>query len=176
MLSTTVRAQQTDSLLFEADTANIQSDTAAVEQHSPRTAAIYSALLPGLGQIYNKKYWKVPIVYLGFGGGVGSVIYNATNYKFYKEKYIHMLENALEEHEDQSLDEVAWYKDTHRRYRDLFVILTAAFWGLQVIDANVDAHLINFDISEDLSLQVDPVMIPQPGTNYSFGLSCSLHF
>jgi len=167
--------QVQDTLIIEADTS--LADTSAFEEHSPRKAMIYSAVLPGLGQIYNKKWWKVPIVYVGFGTLAGSTIYNSTNYRKYRKKYIHMLENNLEEYEDQSVPEVKWYKEYHRRYRDLFIIITAGFYALQVIDANVDAYLINFDVGEDLTMKIDPILIPPPGNHtYSLGLRCCLSF
>jgi hypothetical protein len=138
---------------------------------------IYSAVLPGLGQIYNKKWWKVPIVYVGFGALAGSTIYNATNYSRYKSKYIYMLENDLEEYESQSIYEVQWYKNTHRKYRDRFIIATAGFYLLQILDASVDAYMIDFDVSDDLSININPVFTPPTGNEvYSLGLRCCLYF
>ena len=168
-------SQKQDTIIVDPGTSH--ADTSLQAEHSPRQAMIYSAVLPGLGQIYNKKWWKVPIVYVGFGTLAGSTIYNATNYRKYKDKYIYMLENSLEEYEGQSIPEVQWYKDTHRRYRDLFIIVTAGFYLLQIIDASVDAYLINFDVSDDLSMKINPVMIPPSGTEvYSLGLRCCLSF
>ena len=173
-------SQEQDTIIIEADTSftgSSLSDTSLQEEHSPRQAMIYSAVLPGLGQIYNKRWWKVPIVYVGFGTLSGSVVYNAANYRKYKKKYIYMLENSLEEYEGQVVPEVKWYKDTHRRYRDLFIIVTAGFYLLQVIDASVDAYLINFDVGDDLSMKIEPLLIPPPGTQaYSLGLRCCLSF
>jgi len=167
--------QARDTIIVEG--VKTLSDTSSLAEHSPRQAMIYSAVLPGLGQIYNKKWWKVPIVYVGFGTLSGSVVYNATNYRKYKDKYIYMLENDLEEYEGQVIPEVKWYKDYHRRYRDLFIIVTAGFYMLQIIDASVDAYLIDFDISDDLSMKIEPLLIPPPGNQaYSLGLRCCLSF
>ena len=172
--------QAGDTLILKGDRMVVDStnsDSAGWAQHSPQKASLYSALCPGLGQIYNKKYWKVPIVYLGFASLAGSAIYNANNYNHYKKKYVYMLENGLQEYKDQTIPEVQWYKNTHKRYRDLFIILTAGFYVLQIIDASVDAYLINFDVSDDLSMRVRPVMIvPATGRTASLGLSCCLSF
>ena len=166
----------TDTVLIAADTVITADDTTAIKAHSPRKASIYSAVCPGLGQIYNHKYWKVPIVYLGFGVCVGSTIYNARNFAHYKDKYIYMLEHDLKEYEEQTLPEVKWYKDTHKRYRDLFAIITAGFYVLQIVDASVDAHLFDFDVGDDLSMIIDPVLTPYQPNTYSLSLRCCLYF
>jgi hypothetical protein len=165
-----------DTVLVTADTVLTTSNTDSSKVHSPRKASIYSAVIPGLGQIYNRKYWKVPIVYLGFGVCAGSTIYNIRNYSHYKAKYIYMLENNLQVYKDQSITEVKWYKNTHRRYRDLWVIISAGFYALQIVDASVDAHLFDFDVSDDLSLFVDPVLSPFEPGGYTLGISCCLYF
>lgn len=173
----TVRVSTTgDSMFVAADTLPASSAVDSSNVHSPRKASIYSAVLPGLGQIYNRKYWKVPIVYIGFGVCAGSTIYNIRNYNHYKKKYIYMLENDLPEYNGQSINEVKWYKNTHRRYRDLWAIISVGFYALQIIDASVDAHLFDFDVSDEISFSVDPVLNPfEPGT-CSLGLSCCLYF
>jgi len=168
--------QQKDTLTLAADTVQVTTGADTIWKPSPKKASIYSAICPGLGQIYNHKYWKVPIVYVGLGFCAGSVIYNARNYKHYKDKYIYMLDHNLTEYQNQSLAEVKWYKNTHKRYRDLWAIITAGFYALQIVDASVDAHLYDFDVSDDLSLIVDPVLSPFEPGGYSFGLRCCLNF
>lgn len=153
-----------------------QKDSIFLAKHSPRKATIYSAVLPGLGQIYNHKYWKVPIVYVGFGGLIYGIIYNADQYNYYKEKYKYMVDNNLTEYEDVTIEQAEVYKDFHKRYRDLFYIGTAGFYVLQILDANVDAHLINYDINEDIALIIDPVILSCNGINNSIGLRCCLSF
>jgi hypothetical protein len=165
-----------DTILISADTIITTSDTTTAKVKSPRKASIYSAVCPGLGQIYNHKYWKVPIVYLGLGVCVGSTIYNARNFAHYKDKYIYMLEQNLNEYEQQTLPEVKWYKDTHKRYRDLFFIITAGFYALQIVDASVDAHLFDFDVGDDLTMIVDPVLAPSLPDACSLSLRCCLYF
>lgn len=162
-------------MILEADTLRIDSFRL---QHSPRKAALYSAVFPGMGQIYNRKYWKVPIVYAGMVALGYSAIWNGRQYNHYFDKYKYMTESdpPLEDHEGQSLREVEWYKDAHLRYRNLFIIFSVGFYALQIVDANVDAHLIDYDISEDLSFTVDPVLLQPYDNPATFGLRCCLNF
>jgi hypothetical protein len=174
-LCQTLQSQKVDTLIIEADTIGFDS---FIMDHSPRKAAMYSAVFPGMGQIYNRKYWKVPIVYAGMGALVYSAIWNGRQYRHYFDKYKFMTDNEppLDEWEGQSLREVEWYKDAHLRYRNLFIIISVGFYALQIVDANVDAHLIDYDISEDLSLTVDPAMLQPSDNTATFGLRCCLNF
>ena len=160
--------------------------------HSPKTATIMSACLPGLGQIYNGRWWKVPIVYAGFGG-LGYLVY--TNYYEYRS-YLHAYEYktgdlpdgvTLNQHETDLANKYAdsqlqTYKESYRRNLELFSIITVAWYGLNIVDACVDGHLYSYDISDDLSFSVDPylrpyqspeVMLPQYA---QVGLSFKLNF
>jgi len=156
--------------------ARLEKDSIFIAHHSALKASIYSAVLPGLGQVYNRKYWKVPIVYAGLGGLAYGVKFNGDKYHLYKDKFKYMLDNQLDEWEGITLKEAEFYKNYHRRYRDLFTIITAGYYIIQIVDASVDANLIDYDISEDLSLLIDPVLIPCQGKNNSFGLRCCLSF
>ncbi len=159
--------------------------------HSPKTATIMSACLPGLGQIYNGKWWKVPIVYAGLGG-LGYMVYS--NYSEYRS-YLHAYEFktgdlpdgvTLSEHETDlanryAASQLQTYKESYRRNFELFTIITVAWYGLNILDACVDGHLYSYDISDDLSLNIDPylkpveqpIMIPQYA---QVGLSLKLNF
>ena len=144
--------------------------TKAKKPHSPTKATIMSACLPGLGQIYNDKWWKVPIVYAGLGG-LGYVVYN--NYYEYRS-YLHAYEfktgdlpegATLNQHETDLASRYAdsqlqTYKESYRRDFEFYTILTVAWYGLNILDACVDGHLYNYDISDDLSLSVDPYLRP----------------
>jgi len=178
-----VSAQEQKFEVVDADTVAIDS---VMIDHSPRKAAMYSAVLPGLGQIYNKKYWKLPLVYGGLVGFGYAAIWNSQQYQIYFDKFKYMTENDLLEYEGATLQEVEWYKNSFLRYKNLMIIVTIGFYVIQVVDANVDAHLIDYDISDDISLTVDPVMltpsffeasapVPDPGIS-SFGLRCCLNF
>ena len=142
--------------------------TKAKKPHSPKKATIMSACLPGLGQIYNGKWWKVPIVYAGLGG-IGYLAYS--NYYEY-QSYLHAYEfktgdlpegATLNTHEMELANKYAdsqlqTYKESYRRDFELYGILTIAWYGLNILDACVDGHLYNYDISDDLSLSVDPYL------------------
>jgi len=151
-----------------------------VKKHYPGKATMYSAVLPGLGQIYNKKYYKVPIVYGGFVG-LGYVInYYNQKYSSFKKAYYDLndknpLTKSYEKtfpYYDYSLtSQYTSYSssfveriDKYRRQRDLYIIATVGFYLLNVLDANVDAHFIDFDISEDLTFNFEPFMV-DPITN-----------
>lgn len=145
--------------------------------HSPHKATIYSALIPGLGQIYNKKYWKLPIIY----GATGILIYafdfNNEQYNKYKNAYSDMDAELITEFEGYTDKEVLLrIKDNYRRNRDLNVILMAAVYLLNVVDATVDAHLFNYEINDDLSLNVQPTFYNQINYQQTYGLALRISF
>ena len=176
-----LQSQESKPLKTYKDTVIVTGDIDEVDsmflaQHSPSKAGMYSAVFPGMGQIYNRRYWKVPIVYAGFGGLVYGIIYNGENYRENKDLYKYMRDNQLYEWEGVTIKQAEVYKDFHKRYRDLFIIVSAGFYGLQIIDAIVDAHLIDYDVSDDLTFTVDPFYQPSPACIQSFGLRCCLSF
>ena len=153
-------SQQTPSL-----PKNVNKYDSAQATHSPRKAAIRSAILPGLGQIYNKKYWKLPLVYGALGASGAVFVYNITNYKdtrfAYRVKYnmrvngtdsllFNSIKSNLQPLPEESL---RYYRDQFRRDIDYSVLFFLLLWGLNVVDATVDAHLKTFDVGPDLSLQ-----------------------
>ena len=149
-------------------------DTARV--YSPKKAAIRSAILPGLGQIYNKKYWKLPIIYGALGTTGVVFIYNLSNYKdlrlAYRVKYNIRVNNDSTDYEKiepnllpLSEESLRFNRDEFSRNIDYSVLVFALFWGLNVVDAAVDAHLKHFDVSPDLSLRIKPGYSEMAGTN-----------
>lgn len=144
--------------------------------HSPKKATIMSAALPGLGQIYNKKYWKVPIIYGGFAVAGYFLNDNLTNIRKYKDLYIAETDDDPTTINDspysyQDLDRII---DQYKQWRDLSYIAIAAIYALNIIDANVDAHLFYFDVSEDISLNVMPYMSPVRSQGVGFSLTLKL--
>ena len=149
----------------------------AIKAHSPRKAAIRSAILPGLGQIYNKKYWKLPIVYGALGTCGGIFFYNLGNYKdtrfAYRVKYnmrVNGTDSALYDQikpKLKPLDEesLRYYRNQFRRDIDYSVLFFILIWGLNVVDATVDAHLKSFDVSPDLSIRFKPGYSEMARTN-----------
>jgi len=151
-----------------------------VRVYNPKVAALRSAIFPGLGQIYNRKYWKLPIVYGALGASGAVFFYNLKNYKdtrvAYKAKYNASLptataaDTALLAHikpplERYSLETLRYYRDSFRRDIDISVVVFLILWGLNVVDAAVDAHLKAFDVSPDLSLYIKPGHSQMAGTN-----------
>ncbi|RYZ19932.1 MAG: hypothetical protein EOO16_18460 [Chitinophagaceae bacterium] len=152
--------------------------------HSPRKAAIRSAILPGLGQIYNHKYWKLPLVYAAVGIPTALFIYNLTWYRRTRFAYAALVNNdsigktqvhpQLQNYIARgAAGNLANLRNEFRRdldYSGLFIII---MWGLQVVDASVDAHLKTFDVSPDLSLRLKGGYSEMAGTN---GVSLVLSF
>ena len=156
------------------DTISVQSDTSKTvlkkeEPHSPFKATIMSAALPGLGQIYNGKWWKVPIIYGGFGGLIYSSVINDVRRREFLNAYIARVDddpNTVDvqfegQYSDGNLRELA---DFYQRNRDLSIIFTGVLYALNIIDASVDAHLKDFDVSDDLTMKVRPSVQPMGST------------
>ncbi len=140
------------------------------EPHSPHKASIYSFILPGLGQAYNKSYWKIPIVYAGFGFLTYMIISNNKEYKLYKAAYDFSPVNEddippNDYYTEYSTDQLKQGKDYYRRNLELSYILTGFWYLVNVIDASVDAHLFDFKVSDDLSIKIEPQFYHQPINN-----------
>lgn len=140
-----------------------KSDTLKV--HSAKKAAIMSAVLPGLGQGYNKKYWKIPIIYAGFGTLYYFINVNGKEYRNFRDAYnivatgdtASFLSNDYIVRYNANLNQLQEGRNYYRRNLELSYILTGVLYILQIIDASVDANLYDFDVSEDLTLQFEPV-------------------
>ncbi len=140
----------------------------ATAAHPPKKAALKSALVPGLGQIYNKKIWKVPIVYGALGTSGAIFFYNLNNYQdtrfAYRVKYnmrVNRTDSALFGQIKPNLqplpeESLKYYRNQFRRDIDYSVLFFIVLWGLNVVDAAVDAHLKSFDVGNDLSLRIAP--------------------
>lgn len=161
-----VTPEKTDSIPVPAKKVYKNRYDSASKAHSPKVAALRSAILPGLGQIYNKKYWKLPIVYGALGTTAGIFLYNLGYYKdtrfAYKVKYnmrvyhtdsalYSQIKDILKPIDEESLRS---YRNQFRRDVDYSTLFFLVFWGLNVVDATVDAHLKSFDVSPDLSLHL----------------------
>lgn len=158
----------------------------AINPLAPSKAAFYSAVLPGLGQIYNKRYWKLPIVYGAIGGGIYAYTWNDGWYDRFRtafkrrqagftddEFYDRDNNNAADAPPDFDLDVLENQQERFQRDRDLWLLVTIAFYALNVVDANVDAHLKQFNVNEDLSMDFEPFMDLDPVTlspNYGMAL------
>ncbi len=144
----------------------------------PGKATIYSILFPGLGQIYNGEYWKLPIYYGAMAGGYYYYTRNKRNYERYKWIYDQAnSEDPDVEKPPVSAENALYYRDVFRRYRDYSLLSIALFYVVQVVDANVFAYMQDFEINDDISLRVEPAVI---NTDFaqapSMGLGLTLHF
>lgn len=146
--------------------ATVLVDSSLVRIQSPSKAALYSALLPGLGQAYNKKYWKIPLIYAGFGTMTYFIVTNGKEYNKFKDAYEYAngdsLSGKYNEYVDKyAVDELQAGRDYYRRNRDLTIIVTSFWYLLNVVDAAVDAYLFEYDVSDDLSMRIEPSFNPR---------------
>ncbi len=141
----------------------------STRKFSPRTAAIRSAIVPGWGQIYNKKYWKLPLVYGALGTTAGIFVYNVKTYKKLKLAYTYKLSGHPElidpKFRNLSAESLKSYRNVFRQNVDYSALFFIIFWGLNVVDATVDAHLKSFDVNDDLGIQFKPGYSPLAGTS-----------
>lgn len=183
----------------EATEDSVKTDNRAVviqdsiipEKHtidplSPSKAAFYSAILPGLGQIYNKRYWKVPLVYGAIGTGLYFYVTNKDQYHRYRNAYKRRLAGFNDDefydingnnndNPDVDLDALRRAQEYYQRYKDLSLLITIGLYALNIIDANVDAHLKQHNIGEDLTLR--PLIVPNDfNAGTTVGLSLSFNF
>lgn len=196
------------SLLSRNDSLSLVASTDSVAKKAkrdwttwrpnPKRALWLALVLPGAGQIYNRKYWKIPIVYGGFVGCIYAMQWNNQMYRDYSQAYLDIMDDDPNTqsynqflHLGNKIDEsnIDRYtrlfksrKDRYRRWRDLSFFVLVGVYALSVIDAYVDASLSEFDISKNLSMSVAPTIINNYNDNRlslksnSIGVSCSLNF
>ena len=169
-----------------AQEENAITDSVTVKKHSPIKAQLYSAILPGLGQIYNRKYWKVPIIY-GIGGAViFSYFYNRDFYEDLNNAYIEVyyMDPRPTEYEFRgriisSYDMAGTLdreKERFRKWKDYALVGIAAVYLLNVIDAMIDAHFLEYDVSDDLSFRLNPSLINHDIYATTMGMRLSVKF
>jgi hypothetical protein len=164
---------------------------------NPQRALWLALVLPGAGQIYNRKFWKLPIFYGGFLGCIYALSWNNMMYKDYSQayldimdddpttasynKFLHLGVQITSANEERYKEIFKGRKDKYRRWRDMSIFVMIGIYALSVIDAYVDAELSEFDISKDLSLEIHPTVMPNRGGGnpiqaQSVGFSCFLNF
>ena len=166
------------------------ADLESYIKHSPAKAAMMSAVVPGLGQIYNRRYWKLPIVYAAIGVSVGFFVFWQNEFSCYRRAYVDMNDNDPYTNyhlsskfnffpdfytETQRNQYITKRKDQYRTNRDWSIVAMAAAYALNIIDANVDAHLMDFSLDDNISLKIRPNII-EHGNSQKFGLVLSLNF
>jgi hypothetical protein len=161
-----------DTTISKTRKKNTLADTSSPKVHSPKKAAILSAVLPGLGQAYNKKYWKIPVVYAALGTCAGFFIYNREEYFQSRDAYRNKMDNdpsndnlIPEKYRPVDPESIRRYRNGVRQYVDYSVLAFVLCWGLNVVDAAVDAHLNSFELGEDLTMHIQPYSNPVARTN-----------
>jgi hypothetical protein len=161
---------------------SVMADSNRLQLHSPKKAAWMSAALPGLGQIYNRKYWKLPIIYAGLGVCTYFIITESKLYRRYKETYrfrVGVDSTAKDWYPNETDNTILNYKEYHHRNTEIAYIAAGLIYLLNIVDASVDAHLYGFDVTDDLSLRIEPTMTPVSsgfGGAAATGISIKLKF
>lgn len=157
---------------------NIQNLKTELNTKNPLKASLYSTILPGLGQVYNEKYWKVPIVWGLLGTGIGFTTHYNNRYHHFRDAYIAELNG--EEHPyteifgSQAKERLAYIQDDMRRNRDYAIALTVLAYALNILDATVDAHL--YEVRKDKDLSIDPTALVNPVSGEAqFGLAVKIN-
>lgn len=173
---------QQDTLLVSAQKVVEEPAYEPYDPLSPARAAFYSAVLPGLGQAYNGKYWKIPVVYTALGIGVYFYIDNDQQYDRYRDAYKSRLAGkTTDEFSNANGDPIVSTNGLieaqrfYQRNKEISVLVTIGLYALNIIDANVDAHLQQFNVSEDLSLK-PAVDFDQYSGKAGYGLSLNYNF
>lgn len=189
----TVKMMAQDSLtVIPDDTLTLEEtlgpDTVLLKSYAsrydPRKALLYAAVVPGLGQIYTKKYWKLPLVYGGFFGIGYAINFYQGNYKKYKVELFRNLDSGLIEDSDRDTTEPNSYTtgqlrtivDKSRRERDFWTIMLGAMYILQIVDAHVDAHLKEFDLNPNLKVSIQPSVTQDQLMGRQNGMSLVIKF
>lgn len=137
----------------------------------PKRAGMYSAIIPGAGQVYTKKYWKVPIIYAGL---ITSAYYFKENHDFYdlyKSTYLNRIDENTTDNLDYSNTDLITLTEFYRRNREVSALLFTLTYILNIVDASVSAHLFEYDVTEDISLHFQPIYMAKENAN---GLSLSI--
>lgn len=160
-----------------------------IDPLAPSRAAFYSAVLPGLGQIYNKKYWKLPIVYGALGGGIAIYAYNNNQYNrvrdAFKRRRAGFTDDEFYDVNGQITigsprldnDDLQRAQERFQEDRDLTLLVTILLYTLNIVDANVDAHLKQFNVDDDLSMRIKPYLdYNEINANANYGLTLQIKF
>ena len=141
------------SALFQNKEIKKRSFLSIKHWSDPKKASVLSAILPGAGQVYNKRYWKVPVIYGLEGLLIYSIIQQNENYNYYKTELINVINGGIS-NDGYSAQQLSLLKNQSKKWRDLSIAGSVLVYVLNIIDANVDAHLKTFDISDNLSFQI----------------------
>lgn len=159
---------------------NISSDYKPMDPLAPSRAAFYSAIVPGLGQIFNKKYWKLPLVYAAVGTPIYFYVDNDSKYRDYRNEYKKRL-RGIYDTEDPVFgkldnERVIQGQQFYQRNRDLSLVVTIGFYILNVVDANIDAHLMQFNVNDKLTIQPAMEYNPRDLNQYQYAINLQYSF
>lgn len=163
----------------ERDTVTIAS---YANRYDPRKALLFAAVLPGLGQVYNKKYWKLPLVYGGIGATAYAINFYQDGYRLYRRELFYNLDNNLAQdtqvnpNTGYTTSQLRTIVDRYRRERDFMIIVMMGVYILQMVDAHVDAHLKEFDLNPNLQVRVEPSFTNELLTGRMGGFSVKFRF
>lgn len=146
-----VFSQKSETMIIAKDTTRLEE----IDPLRPSKAAFYSAIVPGLGQAYNKRYWKIPLAYGAIGTSLYFYIDNNKKYHNYRDAYKQRLLGIPDKYDYLDDSRLIAAQRFYQRNRDLSLLVTVGFYILNIVDANVDAHLIQFNVSDKLSFQPD---------------------
>lgn len=171
--------------ILDADTIEGLSTKEEYDPLRPAKAAFYGAVLPGLGQVYNKDYWKLPLVYGALGSSIYAVTFNSRQSERFRTAFKERLAGRIDEftrpNENGELieifsdDALINGQDQFKRRRDLFILVSAGVYLLQIIEANVDAHLSQYDVDDDLSFG-PAIYLDDRGQTMNYGLTFNYKF
>ncbi len=179
LLCTSILAQESDTLkvaITQETVVLAETEREPYDALAPSRAAFYSAVIPGLGQAYNKKYWKIPIVYVGIGSSIYYYLDRDKEYKRFRDAYKRRLAGFTDD-EFQGVADATLIRAQRReqRNKDVSIAVAVGIYLLNIVDANVDAHLKQFNVSEDLTLSPNINMDPfDASTNYGLSLTFRL--
>jgi hypothetical protein len=154
----------------------LKSQKGAINPLAPAKAAFYSAILPGLGQAYNKKYWKIPIVYGALATGITVYVWNDNRYNLARDAYKRRLLGVTngDIYDKYSPETLINAQKSYQRARDIGLLVTIGMYVLNIIDANVDAHLKQFNVNDNLSVRPD--IIPNDFTTNQQNVGLTLNY
>ncbi len=148
----------------------LQIDTVASKsrlfQPNAKKAALYSGIVPGLGQAYARQYWKLPVIYAGAGAAAYFITKNLNNYRTYRKAYIARLSREPDDYDYLTDTDLQVLQEGYKKNLDMAVLFSALGYTIQILDALAAAHLKNFDISEDISMRFQPLTAPNGGVGW----------
>ena len=179
------RENEPDTLFIDPEgeaLAELAEDATLFEQKSqldPQISAIYSAVLPGLGQAYNKQYWKIPLIYAGGAIFLQVVKRNNQLYRTFRNALFNEIDldptTVSPLPSRFSVDALRRNTDRFRRDRDFFIIIGFIWYGLNIVDAHISAHLDEFNVNDELSMKITPALISVPTAPYGIGLTVTMN-